>query len=71
MRFEFYYRIIDWWYYHFRFEVRRTRDSMERRTVLSFTFMRRMPQKHQRKLDQYLRFHLFEAVCHFEMILIP
>ena len=55
MQFELYYRMIDWWTDHFRFEVRRNHDSREERTVLSFTFRRRIPQKHQRKLDQCLR----------------
>ena len=49
------YRLIDWWTDHFRFEVRKVYGSREERTVLSISYIKRMPPKSQRRLNQYLR----------------
>jgi hypothetical protein len=56
MEYKLRYRLIDWWTDHFRFEVRKVYGSHEERTVLSISFIRRMPPMNQRRLDQYLRF---------------
>ena len=55
MKLEIRYRTIDWWTDHVRFEVRRSSDSREDRTVLSLTFRRHKPMGFQRTLDRYLR----------------
>ena len=54
MEYKLRYRLIDWWTDHFRFEVRKVYGSHEERTVLSISYIKRMPPKNQRRLDQYL-----------------
>ena len=48
------YRLIDRWTDHFRFEVRKIYGFREERTVLSISYIKRMPPKNQRRLDRYL-----------------
>ena len=54
MKLEIRYRTIDWWTDHVRFEVLRSSDSREERTVLSLTFSKRKPTGCQQTLDRYL-----------------
>jgi hypothetical protein len=54
MKIEIRYRTIDWWTDHVRFEVRRSSDSREERTVMSLTLRRRKTLGCQQTLDRYL-----------------